>query len=600
VRLQPHHLHHAAAAQVAATPIPALALAFVLLLAWTAPGHAQTRTLQVEVTAPKPLAEVLTANLDIVRWSKRSELTAGQLEQLYETAPDQVRELAATEGYFTPSVKSSLEQRNGVWVARFDVEPGEPTRVSSVQVSVVGPIAQDRDAAKRIEQARRAFRMRTGDVFRQADWSSSKQSALREIGRLRYAAAHIAESRADVDPEARTAALRLTIDSGPPVTVGAPKVTGLQRYAPSVVLNLNPIAPGSPYDEEALEKYQRRLLLSGYFASALVRADPDPAQPANTPLLVAVVEAPARKVEFGVGYTTDAGPRGQVRYSDDNFADRAWRLSTDVYVDRLVQEGRAGLDWPRRESGWHYASEAKIRNEDIQGQQVLEWSVTGGNVYLVEDYESALTLQYLNEFSELPNGTQDNRSALFLNQRWLWNTLDDPINPRRGFSFQLQGGAAAEALLSTQTFGRVHLRGNYLKPLAPRITLALRGEAGAVLADTRAGVPEAYLFRTGGDTSIRGYAFESLGVDEGGAIVGGRYLTVASVELIGWITREWGAAVFADAGNAWDEIDEFNPVLGYGTGVRWRSPLGNLSLDVAWGEQRDDLRVHFSAGILLR
>jgi translocation and assembly module TamA len=600
VRLQPHHLHHAAAAQVAAAPVRALALALVLLLAWAAPGHAQTRTLRVEVAAPKPLADVLAANLDIVRWSQRGDLTAGQLEQLYETAPDQVRELAATEGYFTPTVKPSLEQRNGVWVARFEVEPGEPTRVSSVEVSVSGPIAQDPDAAKRIEQARRAFRIQPGEVFRQADWTLSKQRVLRRIARLRYATARIADSRADVDPQARTAALRLVVDSGPAVTIGAPKVNGLQRYAPSVVLNLNPIPSGAPYDEEALEKYQRRLLLSGYFASALVDADPDPAKPDSTPLLVTVVEAPSRKVELGAGYSTDAGLRGQVRYADHNFADRAWRLSTDVYVDRLVQEGRAALDFPRRESGWHYGLEAKIRDEDIQGQEVLDWSVTGGHLYVVEDYESALTLQYLSERSELPDGTQDDRSALFLNQRWLWNTLDDPINPRRGYSFQVQGGAASESLLSTQTFGRVHLRGNYLRPLARRVTLALRGEAGAVLADTREGIASAYLFRTGGDTSIRGYAFESLGVDEGGAIVGGRYLAVGSVELIGWITREWGAAVFADAGNAWDEIDEFDPVLGYGAGVRWRSPLGNLSLDIAWGEQRDDLRVHFSAGILLR
>ena len=598
MRLQPHHLHHAAAAQVAAAPV--LALALVLLLAWAAPGHAQTRTLKVDLVAPKPLADVLAANLDIVRWSQRGDLTAGQLEQLYETAPDQVRELAATEGYFTPTVKASLEQRDGVWVARFEVDPGEPTRVSSVELSVVGPIAQDPDAAKRIEQARRAFRMQPGDLFRQADWTASKQRALRRIARLRYATARISESRVDVDPEARTAAVRLTIDSGPPVTIGAPKVTGLQRYPRSVVLNLNPIAAGASYDEEALEKYQRRLLLSGYFASALVSADPDPARPDATPLLVTVVEAPSRKVELGAGYSTDAGPRGQIRYADHNLANRAVRLSTDVYVDRLVQEGRAALDLPRRESGWHYGLEGKIRNEDIQGQQVFDWSVTGGNLYIVEDYESALTLQYLSELSELPDGTQDNRSALFLNQRWLWNTLDDPINPRRGFSFQVQGGAAGEALLSTQTFGRVHLRGNYLRPLARRVTLALRGEAGAVLADSREGIASAYLFRTGGDTSIRGYAFESLGVNEGGAIVGGRYLTVGSVEVIGWITREWGAAVFADAGNAWDEIDEFDPVLGYGIGVRWRSPLGNLSLDLAWGEQRDDLRVHFSAGILLR
>ena len=103
MRLQPHYLYHAATAQIAALRAVALALA-LLLLEWAAPAHAQDRVLKVEVVAPKPLVEVLNANLDIVRWSKRGNLTAGQLEQLYETAPDQVRELVATEGYFAPVV----------------------------------------------------------------------------------------------------------------------------------------------------------------------------------------------------------------------------------------------------------------------------------------------------------------------------------------------------------------------------------------------------------------------------------------------------------------------------------------------------------------
>jgi translocation and assembly module TamA len=130
--------------------------------------------------------------------------------------------------------------------------------------------------------------------------------------------------------------------------------------------------------------------------------------------------------------------------------------------------------------------------------------------------------------------------------------------------------------------------------------LGLRAEAGVVLADSRNGIPSAYVFRTGGDTTVRGYAYQSLGVTEGSAIVGGRYLGVGSVELTRWITPQWGAAVFYDIGNAFDDVHQFDPVAGYGAGARWRSPLGNLSLDVAYGEATHSFRVHFSVAVAFR
>jgi translocation and assembly module TamA len=574
----------------------------LLALLWPILGRAAETPapFQVEIVAPPDLKQLLEAELDVVRWSARAELTPRQIDQLFEAAPDQARALAETEGYFEARVEPQRLERAGRPLLRLTLVPGEPTRVASVSVRVDGPVTGDPQGGDRIARAERAFRLKAGDVFRQADWDAAKTRAVRSLARKRYALARIVESRARIDPAARTAALEVVVDSGPTVTVGPAQITGLQRYAPRLVQNLNPIAPGSVYDEEELVKYQRRLLQSGHFASALVSAAPSAEQPENTPLLVRVVEAQSRRVELGAGYSTDRGPRGQARYTDDNAFDKAWRFSADLEVDALVQEARVGLAFPRRENGWRYLLGGNVKQEDIQDQRIFNWSVTGARLYAVEEYESALSLQFLTETSKLDDGTRDESDALFLNQRWLWNTLDDPINPRRGSTFQIQLGGAADALLSTRTFGRVHLRANHLRRLLPRLTLQLRGEAGAVLADSRDGIPSDYVFRTGGDTSIRGYEFESLGVEEGGAIVGGRYLAVGSVELMSWFTREWGVAAFVDAGNAWDEWDAFDPTYGVGFGVRWRSPVGNLNLDLAWPEARDKGRIHFSVGIIFR
>jgi translocation and assembly module TamA len=121
-----------------------------------------------------------------------------------------------------------------------------------------------------------------------------------------------------------------------------------------------------------------------------------------------------------------------------------------------------------------------------------------------------------------------------------------------------------------------------------------------VIADSRDNVPSAYLFRTGGDTTVRGYEYQSLGVRVGDAVVGGRYLLVGSVEYIQWLTQQLGAAVFYDAGNAVDTTSNFEAAAGYGVGARWYSPIGALNFDVAYGEEVDEYRIHFTAGFVFR
>ena len=118
-----------------------------------------------------------------------------------------------------------------------------------------------------------------------------------------------------------------------------------------------------------------------------------------------------------------------------------------------------------------------------------------------------------------------------------------------------------------------------------------------MIADSRVGIPSVFLFRTGGDTTVRGYAFESLGVQQGDAVVGGRYYGVASVEAIHWINDNWGVAAFVDAGDAFDAWSDADIAVGYGIGARLRTPIGPFRLDVAYGERDKNVRLHFSVGL---
>lgn len=571
-----------------------------LLLWWAQPAAAaQAAPYVVEIGGPRDLEKLLQDNLDIVRWSKREDVTPGQIEQLYKTAPEQIGELLATEGYFSPQITPSIDRTRTPAVIRFAIDPGTPSRIETIDLRITGPVTHDPQGAQRIAQAKAAFPLKVGDRFRQKLWDQGKQAVVQSLAAHVYAAAEVSSSRVRIDPQAHSARVELEVNSGPAVAFGALTAHGLQRYQRSIVATLNPIRAGDPYDEAQLIKFQRRLLATGYFASAIVTARPQEGSKVAA-VQVNVVEAPSQRIELGAGLSTDRGPRGQIDYTDNNAFDRAWRFSSSLYVDRVSQSVTSGLRFPRNENGFHYGLEGRYKNENIQGQRVTDWSATGSHGYIVEEYESTQALQFLVERSSLVGGTVDNRQALYLSQSWTWNGLDDFINPKRGYLIGLQLGGAADALMSTKTFGRIEIKASYLQPLGERWTLGLRAHTGFVLADSRDGIPAAYVFRAGGDNSIRGYPFESLGVQENGAIVGGRYLLVGNVELTRWITEQWGLAVFYDTGNAFDDWRSLRFVNGYGTGVRWRSPIGALSLDLAYGEEAHSFRVHFSAGFAFR
>jgi translocation and assembly module TamA len=199
------------------------------------------------------------------------------------------------------------------------------------------------------------------------------------------------------------------------------------------------------------------------------------------------------------------------------------------------------------------------------------------------------------EQKDIAGSAGESVHAVFLGFRRTFNVTDDLIQPRRGVIGTVQLGTSVPGL-ATRQFVRGTAKGTLLWPLGPNADLTLRGELGAVLASSRFGIPSSFLFRTGGDQTVRGYAFESLGVHQGDAIVGGRYLALGSVEYTHWIKPDWGAAIFMDAGDAFDEPRAFRAARGYGIGARWRSPVGPFRADIAYGERTKSMRLHFSVG----
>lgn len=559
-------------------------------------GAAAEPHYRIELAAPAELRPLLADNLDLYRWRDFPGLQHDQIARLADEAPAQAGRLLETQGYFSPRISVRIAQPDAPMpTIVLDVVPGEPARVHSVDVRVNGPDGKpDAGLAARIV---RAWALEPGAVFRDAQWEAAKTRALSMLLSGQWPAARIAESRATVDPATREVALHLVLDTGPAYRFGGLKISGLKRYPASIVERLAPMRPGSRYSQSSLLDYQAALQNSPYFRNAVVDADVQRAQDGTVPIDVQVSENRARKLGFGVGVSSDTGQRVQMNYQDLDVLDRAWRLRGEVKLQTREQNGNLQLALPRTAAGYEDGVTLSQDRTDISGLVTRNSSVVVQRERTRGRIATVLALQYQAESLQPVGAASSEVHALSLNLGWTRRDIDSLLYPTRGTIINLQLGGASRALLSSANFIRLDARGLGYLPLDRSNELIFRGEVGAVIANGASGVPQNFLFRAGGAQSVRGYAYQSLGLVQGGAIVGGRYLLVGSAEYDHWFTRQWGGALFYDAGNAADTWSTLKPVRGYGVGVRWRSPVGLVSLDVAYGQAVHAFRLDFNAGV---
>lgn len=577
----------------------AAAVALLVLICGAVPaarGQEQAFSFRVEVNAPEPFRSLLTRHLDIFKWRQRVQRLE-QLQRLAERTPRQIQELMATQGYFSAQVRPSLQQAGAEWVARYQVDPGAASRIAAVNIQFAGALllGGERETA-RIQQLRSQWPLPPGAVFRQEEWDKGKARLVQELQENGYPAARIVQSEARVNADAREVALTVLVDSGPLFTFGALYIEGLGRYPASIITNLNRITPGSAFSQKALNEFQAELQTLPYFLSVFVTADTDPARPELTPVRVRVEESQANKIGLGTGYSTNNGFGVEVQFEDKDLFDggQVWR--SVVKWETREQIAYTALEFPPGTDRYRWQMGAALQRTDVQGELSTKSRVGLQRSRAEGKIENVQGIEFQLERREV-GGPVDDIKALSPIFSWIKRDVDDPVYPRRGYIINLRANAGSTALLSDQDFVRSYGRFITYWPLTRDGTLILRGELGKVFADSRDGIPSNYLFRTGGSTTVRGYEFESLGVRLNGAVVGGRYLANASAEYLHFFTPQWGGAFFIDAGDAADSRTELSPRKGYGVGVRWRSPVGPLGADLAYGEQTENWRLHFAFGI---
>lgn len=605
-------LRDTAAADDAPPPAPSLFDSGVTTLE---PGSGGTYRL--EVHAPRSTRDLLERHLDLARFQGQADIAPIEIARLMAATPAEARALLEPTGYF--DAKVDVQRRDGTdgkaptVIVR--VDPGPSVRVRAVDLRIQGPFAQamaasgtpDRNAAslqRRWQRLQSRWALPPEATFTQEGWSGAKNALLASLRTRGYPAANLASSAADIDVATRSARLSAAVDSGPLFTIGEVRLVGLERTSEQTALNLLPFGPGTVYSERLLLDYQEALQQAGLYEGVAVELDMQSADPSQAVVLARLREAPTQNATVSVGFSTNTGPRVGLSHTHRRVFGRDLVATTQIKYGR--DEQLAAFDLVTYPLAGGYRNLLGVRADylDAGGAITETQRVRAGRTRESERIDRLYYLEY--NQTTLETATQRNTDrAIWGNYEWAWRDVNNLTFPTRGLILRAQAGAggARDADGEQGPFGRFSLSAANYRTFGAGWIALLRGEVAQVIKKDTQGVPDSLLFRAGGDDSVRGYGYRTLGPVRDGAVVGGPVLATGTVEVMRRFSqtsaqwRDWYGAVFVDAGNAAINWSELNPALGYGFGVRWRSPIGPLRVDLAYGERVNSVRLHLSVGV---
>jgi translocation and assembly module TamA len=517
-----------------------------------------------------------------------------RVERLFRDADKSIRKALQALGYYEPSIEKSLSWSEDCWQASFNIQAGEPVRLGAVDIRVEGAAADDEKFAEHLSAARPV----TGDILDHGHYESYKASMLRAAIAHGFFDADFVRNQVIVDLEARSAELALRLESGVQYRFGEVAFTqGIIRE--SLLEGYSDIVPGSPYSSTLVNELHEALSGSSYFATVSIRTEPQDTVQKIVPVSVELTPAKRRIYSIGAGVATDTGPQGRLGFADRRLNDRGHQLESKLFASSVKSELTGSYRWPRDDPRREWMSVfAGVQHETTDTRTSDTFTV--GVLRARNLGKHWLETRYLDySYEDYEVGAQATTSQLVI----LGNTWESAagrelgrVTSGRRLSFDVRG--ASDSLGSDTSFVQFRAKTKWIRSFNDRYRAIARTSFGLTIKEDFDELPASVRFFAGGDRSVRGYDYESLGpVNDNGDVIGGSYLLDGSIEMDRLLAEKWSIAAFVDSGSAFnDSTIEFS--TGAGVGIRWYSPVGPFRLDIAhpFDDPDNSYRIHISLG----
>lgn len=506
------------------------------------------------------------------------EVSRAQVRRLYRRAEAQIRKALEPYGYYNVSVGGDLARDGENFRAVLEVKAGKPVEVTRVDIRI------DDEATKLrpVKLALAAFSPRQGQRLDHASYERSKAAIHASLFSVGYLDAELVTHRVEVERAANTAKINLEWKPGPRYTFADTVFEGGQ-FPDAFMQRFIPWQVGDYYAQDKLLELQQRLFDANYFAISQVQPDTEKAGDGTVPIMVTL--APAKRTVYTgglfIGTDTGVGVRGGVERRWINLRGHKLKFET-ILAQRLRTLStlyQIPLPGPNSHS-LNFGITYRDENTDTSESKTLRLAANDSRIW--HGWTRTIGLQFLTGDFKVAD-EEGSTTLLYPEISLTRKRADDASFPRRGWSLALAARAAQKGIVSDTSFAQVTADAKWIRGLGDNGRFIARGSAGYTQVGDFDKLPPELRFFAGGDRSIRGYAFQTVGprilVDGDSKVIGGDRLLVGSAEYEYYFTPKWGAAAFVDAGDAFSGND-FDLKVGTGLGLRWRSPVGLVRVDL--------------------
>ncbi|MFI4970057.1 MAG: autotransporter assembly complex family protein [Lysobacterales bacterium] len=543
-----------------------------------------------------PLKDAVVASLEAAQYGQR-EISAAQARRLYEHAAEQARNALEPYGYYTSEVTGELREDGDNYVAMLHVKAGEPVMVATLDITLDG----DADGQRGVQKALAAFAPARGAPLDHAAYEKSKAAIQAALFGSGYLDAELITHQVAVTRSANSAEVHLAWKVGPRYRLGATRFEGGQ-FPDAFMQRYIPWHEGDFYTQEQVLALQQRLIDADYFAVAQVQPDSEHAHDGIVP--ISVMLAPAKRTVYtaGVFIGTDTGPGVRAGIERRWINSRGHKLKTEAIVATRLKTALALYQIPLPGADNHsfnFGATYRHENTDTSTSRTFGLAATDSRIW--HQWTRTLGLKFLTGNFEVAN-IQGSTTLLYPEASLARKRADDPVFVRDGWSLTFALRAGRKGLLSDTSFAQASADAKWIRGLGAHARFIARGSLGATQVGDFDKLPPELRFFAGGDRSIRGYPYQTVGPtlpqDQVPAalarcaarpqrtcqelVIGGKNIAVASAEYEYYFKPNWGIATFVDSGDAFSGFGSYRQKVGAGFGVRWRSPVGMVRADLGF------------------
>ncbi len=543
------------------------------------------------------LKKNLLADITLTRQNKLEKLTLARMKSLFARAKKEIRNSLQARGYYQPEIEAKLSEENENGEHRrasFHIVPGPRMHVTELALEILGDGRND----NRIREVVENFPLQEGEPLVHSLYESGKkkiEALSRERGYF-DAEWKVHIIRADISKN--SARIELRYDTGPRYSFGEIEMPDTV-VSQAILERMIPFQTGDPYDANLLIDLTQALRNSDYFSDVLVRPEINNLKDKQVPVTVTLTPRPRNSYRVGGGFGTDTGPRLVGSWDNRYFNKKGHRLGADLRLSLVLSSLTGSYIIPyfrNRDAELGFTS--SIAHDDTESRKNETFKTGVQHLTRRWGWNETLGLTYQFESFKLGDTSEDTQ-LLIPRIGYTRTVTDNPVYTRNGYRIGMEVRGAVEDVVSDLSFLQANIQGKYIHSLGDNGRIIARSKLGGTIVSEFRELPASMRFFAGGDNSVRGFDFEALGPkDDEGNVLGGRYVLTGSLEYEHRFLEKWSGAVFADIGNAFNDLKDYELEYSVGAGIRWLTPVGLIRLDVAAGISRDDtpIRLHIVVG----